>query len=76
MLKIAPKANIFDSAVLQDVADGMLRITPEQALQLYQEMPLPELGRWADKRCRALHGDFLRTYIVDRNINYTNVCTA
>ncbi len=75
-ISTAPTANILDPAVLQDVADGNLRITPEQALKLYHEMSLPELGRWADKRCRTLHGDFLRTYIVDRNINYTNVCTA
>jgi len=72
----APTANIMDPTVLQDIADGNLRMTPEQALLLYKEMPLPELGRWADKRCRSLHGDDIRTYIVDRNINYTNVCTA
>ena len=71
-----PNANILDAAVLQDVAHGNLRITPEQAECLYHEMPLPELGRWADARCRALHGNHLRTYIVDRNINYTNICTA
>jgi cyclic dehypoxanthinyl futalosine synthase len=71
-----PNANILDPAVLKDVADGNLRITPEQAERLYHEMPLPELGRWADARCRTLHGDHLRTYIVDRNINYTNICTA
>ncbi len=70
------KANILESEVLQDVADGNLRITPEQAQRLYHEMPLAELGRWADSRCRTLHGDHLRTYIVDRNINYTNICTA
>jgi cyclic dehypoxanthinyl futalosine synthase len=39
-------------------------------------MPLTELGRWADRRARTLHGDRLRTYIIDRNINYTNVCSA
>ena len=51
-------------------------MTPKQASTLYHEMSLPELGRWADARCRALHGDHIRTYVVDRNINYTNVCTA
>jgi len=75
-LQTAPKANILDPRVLQDIADGNLRMTSEQALCVYNEMSLPELGRWADKRCRALHGDSIRTYIVDRNINYTNVCTA
>ena len=39
-------------------------------------MILPTLGRWADARCRVLHGDSIRTYVIDRNINYTNVCTA
>ncbi|MDP7009150.1 MAG: radical SAM protein [Phycisphaerales bacterium] len=71
-----PKANILDPAMLQDVVDGSVRITPEQGMRLFHEMPLPELGRWADARCRALHGDHLRTYVIDRNINYTNVCTA
>ncbi len=70
------KANVLESEVLRDVTDGNLRITPQQAATLYHEMPLEELGRWADARCRTLHGDHLRTYIVDRNINYTNACTA
>ncbi|MCE9618714.1 MAG: radical SAM protein [Planctomycetes bacterium] len=39
-------------------------------------MPLAELGHWADERCRSLHGESIRTYVIDRNINYTNVCTA
>jgi len=75
-ISTAPTANILDSAVLEDVVSGNIRLTSEQALRLYHDMPLPELGRWADMRCRVLHGDHLRTYIVDRNINYTNVCTA
>ena len=29
--------------------------------------PLPDLGRWADARCRVLHGDAVRTYVIDRN---------
>ena len=27
-------------------------------------------------RTRAIHGDSFRTYVIDRNINYTNVCSA
>jgi len=45
-------------------------------LALLERAPLFDLGRTADARCRALHGDSLRTYVIDRNINYTNVCTA
>lgn len=71
-----PELDILDPAVLTDVVAGQLRITPEQALRLYHEMPIQELGRWADARCRVVHGDHIRTYVIDRNINYTNVCTA
>src|SRR4051812_19370100 len=74
MLK--PDADILDPAVLADVVAGAVRITPQQALRLYHEMPIQELGRWADARCRHLHGDRIRTYVIDRNINYTNICTA
>ncbi len=55
---------------------GEARLTCEQGLELYHAIPLPTLGRWADERCRTLHGDSVRTYIIDRNINYTNVCNA
>ena len=73
---IQPGADILDPAVMRDVVGGQLRLTPEQGLRIFHEMPLQELGRWADARCRHLHGDQLRTYVIDRNINYTNVCTA
>ena len=76
MVVTQPNANILDKHVLEAVVAGEMRMTPEQAMTLYHEMPLLELGRWADARCRVLHGDSLRTYIIDRNINYTNVCTA
>lgn len=71
-----PELDARDPGLLQAVVDGAARLTPEQALALYRDMPLHELGRWADARCRTLHGDHLRTYVIDRNINYTNVCTA
>jgi cyclic dehypoxanthinyl futalosine synthase len=70
------RADILDPAVLRDVVAGGIRVSPEQALRLYHEMDLQQLCRWADARCRALHGDQIRTYVIDRNINYTNVCTA
>jgi hypothetical protein len=55
---------------------GQARLTPEQGLDLLTRSPLHELGRHADARCRGIHGDTFRTYVIDRNINYTNVCTA
>ncbi|HWP37010.1 MAG TPA: cyclic dehypoxanthinyl futalosine synthase [Gemmatimonadales bacterium] len=45
-------------------------------LELYEKAPLLELGLLADARRRELHPDGIVTYIVDRNINYTNVCVA
>jgi cyclic dehypoxanthinyl futalosine synthase len=71
-----PDADIRDPGFQAAVAVGDVRLTPEQALDIFRTMPLLELGRWADSRCRALHGDTIRTYVIDRNINYTNVCTA
>ncbi len=69
-------ADALDSGFLRDVAAGAVRLTSAQALALFQHAPLITLGRLADARCRTLHGDTLRTYIIDRNINYTNVCNA
>ena len=68
--------DVLDPAVMGDVAAGELRLSPSQALKLFHQMPIQELGRWADARCRHLHGGSIRTYVLDRNINYTNVCTA
>lgn len=71
-----PSVPALDAGLLAAVVRGDARLTGAQALTLFHEMPLHELARWADARCRALHGDVLRTYVIDRNINYTNVCTA
>lgn len=50
------------------------RLSPEEALALYQELSLTELGALANAvRWRKLPRRII-TYIVDRNINYTNVC--
>ncbi|MCC6971186.1 MAG: radical SAM protein [Phycisphaerales bacterium] len=71
-----PNLDALDHALLRAVVAGEARLTSEQALELFNRMPFHELGRWADARCRELHGDSIRTYIIDRNINYTNVCNA
>ncbi len=69
-------ASAADAGLLDAVTAGAARLTPAQGLELFHRMPLVELGRLADARCRAIHGDAIRTYVIDRNINYTNVCTA
>jgi cyclic dehypoxanthinyl futalosine synthase len=74
-------ATTLDSRVVEKVLDGE-RITAEDALDLYQ-LPLGELGQLADKRREIAkaeafqgRGNQIVTYIVDRNINYTNVCNV
>ena len=46
------------------------------ALEMYERAPLLELGARADAVRRQLHPESVVSYIVDRNINYTNVCVA
>jgi cyclic dehypoxanthinyl futalosine synthase len=67
--------------VLQQVWDGQ-RIGPTEARQLYS-LPLDELGALADRRRQLAkagaydgRGNEIVTYIVDRNINYTNICNV
>ena len=72
----APGADVMDQGFQDAMVAGEARITAEQALDLWNRMPLTDLGLLADRRCRAIHGDAIRTYVIDRNINYTNVCTA
>ena len=45
-------------------------------VDLYERAPLLDLGEAADRARWALHPESVVTYIVDRNINYTNVCVA
>jgi cyclic dehypoxanthinyl futalosine synthase len=52
------------------------RLSREAALKLYLEAPTALLGRLADGVRQRKHPDGLVTYIIDRNVNYTNVCIA
>jgi cyclic dehypoxanthinyl futalosine synthase len=61
--------------ILQRAADGG-RISPEEALLLYTDAPLHPLGEAADAVRRRRYPDGIVTYIIDRNINYTNVCVT
>ncbi len=49
---------------------------PNDLLDFYTNAPLLELGLEADRVRTAKHPEGIVTYIVDRNINYTNVCVA
>jgi cyclic dehypoxanthinyl futalosine synthase len=52
------------------------RVTPAEALDLYHRAPLPLLGELADGVRARKHPSGIVTYIIDRNVNYTNICTA
>src|ERR671912_1901533 len=52
------------------------RLSRDQALALYTEAPTHLLGRLADRVRARKHPDRVVTYIIDRNVNYTNVCVA
>jgi cyclic dehypoxanthinyl futalosine synthase len=60
---------------LQKAVDGG-RLSPEEGVGLFDCRDLPALGRAADAVCRRFHPEPYRTYNIDRNINYTNVCAA
>jgi cyclic dehypoxanthinyl futalosine synthase len=75
---------IYDASLdelLQKVWEGQ-RINQSEALRLYH-LPLEELGALADRRRQLAkakefngRGNEIVTYIVDRNVNYTNVCNV
>lgn len=61
---------IIDKAVAGE------RISFEEGCELMKCRDLTALGRAADQISRRLHPESYRTYNIDRNINYTNICTA
>jgi cyclic dehypoxanthinyl futalosine synthase len=63
-------------ARLVDKAVAGERLSPPEGLQLLQSHDLATLGRGADAVTRRLHPEPYRTYNIDRNINYTNICAA
>ena len=52
------------------------RLSAGEALLLYRQAPTYWLGRMADMVRRRKHPEPVVTYIIDRNVNYTNVCVA
>jgi cyclic dehypoxanthinyl futalosine synthase len=60
---------------LQRAVSGC-RLSFEEGVTLFREASLLELGCAAHAVCQRLHPEPYRTYNIDRNINYTNVCTA
>ncbi len=61
---------------IADVVRQGGRLSFGQARELYLHAPTSLLGRLADDVRQRLHPDGVVTYIIDRNVNYTNVCVA
>jgi cyclic dehypoxanthinyl futalosine synthase len=64
---------------LQTIVDKVragMRVDAEEALRLYRHAPTLLLARLADELRARRHPGRVVTYIIDRNVNYTNVCVA
>lgn len=70
-LEASTKLEAITKKVIEDI-----RITEEEAVILFQEADLLTLGALAHLKRQRLHPEKLITYIVDRNINYTNICLS
>lgn len=54
----------------------MSRLSRAEALDLLYRASLPELSWLADRACASKHPEPVKTYVIDRNINYTNICVS
>jgi cyclic dehypoxanthinyl futalosine synthase len=61
---------------VQDKVRAGERLSREEGIALLRDGSLLELGSLADAVRQRLHPEGVVTYIIDRNINYTNICTA
>src|SRR5205823_3094509 len=61
---------------IDPILQGRSRLSESQALELYEHASIHDLGEWASIVANRMHPEDYRTYVIDRNINYTNVCTA
>jgi cyclic dehypoxanthinyl futalosine synthase len=65
--------------MINEIADKVLdgaRVDRAEALELYRRAPTHLLGHLADTIRARRHPGRIVTYIIDRNVNYTNVCVA
>ena len=59
--------------ILESAGEGT-RINSQEAVRLFEEADFLDLASCADRIRQRLHPDNVISYIIDRNINYTNVC--
>src|SRR3972149_2767533 len=67
------------SSEIEDIFEKSLnneRLSSDECLKLFSTKELTSLGIAADEVSKRKHPEDYRTYIIDRNINYTNICTS
>ena len=67
-------SEMVDQIVVKVMEGG--RVSAAEAIELYRHAPTHVLGRVADAIRARKHPEGAVTYIIDRNVNYTNVCVA
>jgi len=72
---VAPATNEGASELLEKARGGE-RLSAEEAVALHDTVPFYDLGLAAHQRRRQVVGDECSTFIIDRNISFTNVCTV
>ena len=65
----------MNDRTIEDVLAGS-RLSDDQFLQLYSEADLYLLGYLAAEVRKKKHPEKLVTYVIDRNINYTDICIS
>src|SRR5437016_9677578 len=73
IMEITMQTITHTSDILKKALNGE-RLTLEEGVRLFEESNLEELGTAADTIRQRRHPDGVVTFLVDRNINYTNVC--
>jgi len=58
------------------LSTAIARLGTDDLAEMYFDLSIHELGRRAWETTERLHPEDYRTYVVDRNINYANWCTA
>lgn len=72
-------SDVSTPASIRTILDNVIagkRLSDADAITLLQSHDLAALGAAAETVSRQKHPEDYRTYNIDRNINYTNVCTA
>lgn len=71
---ISPQSDAIENILEKSLHNE--RLSSKEGLKLFFTKKLTCLGMAADEITRRKHPENYRTYIIDRNINYTNICTS